>query len=95
MTALPSSPFVIHWFRRDLRWNDNRALHAALSSGYRVLLLFVFDENILQHLEDQQDARVTFLHNRMSVLRREAQAKGSDIYVAHGNPHDVLLKLIA
>ena len=95
MTALPSSPLVIHWFRRDLRWNDNRALHAALSSGHEVLLLFVFDENILQHLEDQQDARVTFLHNRMSVLRREAQAKGSDIYVAHGNPHDVLLKLIA
>lgn len=95
MTSLPSSPLVIHWFRRDLRWNDNRALHAALSSGHRVLLLFIFDENILQHLEDKQDARVTFLHNRMSVLCNEAQAKGSDIYVAHGNPHDVLLELIA
>ena len=91
MTSLPSSPLAIHWFRRDLRWNDNRALHAALSSGHRVLLLFVFDENILQHLEDKQDARVTFLHNRLSVLRKEAQAKGSDIYVAHGTPHDILL----
>ena len=95
MIALPSSPLVIHWFRRDLRWNDNRALHAALSSGHSVLLLFVFDENILQHLEDKQDARVTFLHNRMSVLQKEAKTMGSDIYVAHGTPHDVLLELIA
>ena len=95
MTVLPSSSVVIHWFRRDLRWNDNRALHAALSSGHKVLPLFIFDDNILQHLEDRQDARVTFLHHRVSDLQKEAQAKSSDIYVAHGSPHDVVLDLIA
>ncbi|RMG87944.1 MAG: hypothetical protein D6712_04615, partial [Chloroflexi bacterium] len=27
------SPPVIHWFRRDLRLEDNAALNAALASG--------------------------------------------------------------
>ena len=85
-----NTPVVLHWFRRDLRWQDNRALHAALTSGHDVVPLFVFDRNILDKLEAEDDARVTFLHNRMCTLKDNASDRNSDILVVHGNPIAVL-----
>ena len=38
---------AIFWFRRDLRLEDNTALHAALKSGNQVLPIFIFDQDIL------------------------------------------------
>ena len=92
---LPSfnSPVVLHWFRRDLRWQDNRALHAALTSGHNVLPVFVFDRNILGKLEAKEDARVTFLHNRMRTLKDDALKRSSDILVVHSDPIEVLTAL--
>ena len=78
------TPVVLQWFRRDLRWQDNRALHAALNSGHPVVPVFVFDPNILGKLESASDARVTFLHDRLQMLRSHAQDHGGDIFVIHG-----------
>ncbi|MEW8630348.1 MAG: deoxyribodipyrimidine photo-lyase [Candidatus Thiodiazotropha sp.] len=36
-------PFALVWFRRDLRLQDNPALHAALVSGHPVLALYIHD----------------------------------------------------
>ena len=90
-----TSPFVVHWFRRDLRWHDNRALHAALNSGLPVVPVFVFDKHILDKLDSPSDARVTFLHNRISTLASEAREKGSGLLVAHGTPDEVMHALCA
>ena len=38
------------WFRRDLRIDDNAALHHALQSCGQVFCLFVFDRGILDAL---------------------------------------------
>ncbi|MEN8912539.1 MAG: deoxyribodipyrimidine photo-lyase, partial [Polaribacter sp.] len=51
----------LFWFRRDLRLNDNCGLFHALDSGKKVLPIFIFDEDILSRLPDN-DARVSFLH---------------------------------
>ena len=93
---LPSftAPFVIHWIRRDLRWHDNRALHAALNSGLPVVPLFVFDTNILNRLDTREDARVTFLHQTVERMHREAEGRGSGLLVAHGTPSDVMKHLL-
>ena len=88
-----NTPVVLHWFRRDLRWQDNRALHAALTSGHEVVPVFVFDRNILDKLESEDDARVTFLHNRMCTLKEDASNRNSDILVVHGDPIEVLTAL--
>ncbi len=40
----------IFWFRRDLRLNDNTGLYYALTSGRPVVLIFIFDEAILEGL---------------------------------------------
>lgn len=53
MNALRPS-VCIHWFRRDLRLEDNHALFRALSEQGRVLPLFIFDTGILDRLEDRR-----------------------------------------
>ena len=55
--------------------------------------LFVFDRNILNKLEAEDDARITFLHNRMCTLKDNASNRNSDILVAHGDPIEVLTAL--
>lgn len=78
-------PIAIHWFRRDLRLNDNAALWAALSSGKKVLPLFIFDRSILDVLTDRTDARVQFIHNEIGRLKTELRAIGSDLFVHFGS----------
>ena len=87
------TPFVVHWFRRDLRWQDNRALHAALSSGFPVVPVFVFDKNLLDKLGNPRDARVTFLHDRVCVLQADARQRGADVHVRHSTPMDTFAAL--
>ena len=53
---------AIFWFRRDLRLEDNAGLYYALKSGLEVLLLFIFDKNILEKLNNKSDKRVDFIY---------------------------------
>lgn len=76
----------LHWFRRDLRLHDNRALKLALSSGSPVQGIFIFDRNILDKLDHKEDARVTFIHQTLQALDRELQQYGSRLRVYYGYP---------
>ncbi|HCX75284.1 MAG TPA: deoxyribodipyrimidine photolyase, partial [Algoriphagus sp.] len=58
---------TIFWFRRDLRLEDNTGLYYALQQEENVLPLFIFDSNILDKLEDKQDARVQFIHEQITL----------------------------
>lgn len=77
---------VLHWFRRDLRLNDNSALKLAQSSGKDVQCIFIFDKNILDRLEDEFDPRVTFIHNELKEIDTELRKKGSSLWVFYGDP---------
>ncbi|MFO7935573.1 MAG: deoxyribodipyrimidine photo-lyase, partial [Bacteroidales bacterium] len=55
------------WFRRDLRLEDNTALHHALGSGSPVLSLFIFDTNILHELPED-DPRLSFIYGRLRSI---------------------------
>ena len=63
----------IFWFRRDLRLHDNAGLYHALKSGNSVVPIFIFDKNILDKLEDRDDARVTFLYDTLTELKAELE----------------------
>ncbi|UTW62245.1 deoxyribodipyrimidine photo-lyase [bacterium SCSIO 12741] len=76
---------VAFWFRRDLRLEDNRGLHRAIESGYKVLPVFFFDPDILDDLP-RNDARVTFIHQRLNALQAELQSLGSSLYVRYERP---------
>ncbi len=83
----------IFWFRRDLRLHDNPGLYQALQEGTPVLLLFIFDKNILDDLEDNHDPRITFLLDEITKIHTELIRKGSGILVQHGKPLEVFKEL--
>lgn len=83
------SEINICWLRRDLRLEDNAALYHALRSPFPVLLLFIFDKNILNKLADKKDARVTFIHQTLSTLNSSLQQSGSSILTKYGSPEEV------
>ncbi len=84
----------IFWFRRDLRLHDNAGLYQALKSGLPVLPIFIFDTNILQKLEDKNDARVSFIYQNIARLSNELTALGSSIFVEYGDPETVFKNLL-
>lgn len=88
-------PIAIHWFRRDLRLDDNAALWMALKSGLPVQALFIFDRNILDKLASRTDARVVFLHRTLSALQKQLEAHGSSLRVEYGHPEEVWQRIIA
>lgn len=55
------------WFRRDLRTEDNAALHHALKSCEQVYCAFVFDKSILDALP-RADRRVEFIRESLVDL---------------------------
>ena len=84
---------VIHWFRRDLRLNDNIALNAALNSGAEVLPIFIFDTEIINELP-KDDARVNFIYERLVAIRQELKSFHSDLRVFCGNPENVWKEIV-
>lgn len=75
----------VFWFRRDLRLEDNTALHKALTSGLPVLPLFIFDENILKELK-KNDARVSFIYQTLSKINEKLNQRGSSLLCLKGDP---------
>ena len=60
----------IFWFRRDLRLEDNVGLFHALSAETPVLPVFIFDENILNQLENKVDRRIDYIHQTLQNLKK-------------------------
>jgi deoxyribodipyrimidine photo-lyase len=54
-----------------------------------VLPLFIFDTVILDELDDKDDARVSFIHHSLSLLKEEFKKAGSSLKVLHGNPVEI------
>lgn len=89
-----SQPLAICWLRRDMRLHDNAALYHALKSGHPVLVLFIYDRDILDHLDDKRDRRVEFIHNQVFKLHGELAGMGSTILARYGRPIDIFKDLI-
>ena len=85
--------FNIVWIRRDLRFDDHRALAHAVDSDLPVLPLFIFDQDILESLDDAADTRVNFIHKQIERLNEELKSYESGIYTCYGKPEQVFEKL--
>lgn len=83
----------IFWFRRDLRIADNHAFYNALTSTEKILPLFIFDAHILEKLP-RNDARITFIHEQITSLKKVFQENGSDFLVLHGTPETLFPKVL-
>lgn len=83
----------IFWFRRDLRLEDNVGLCQALASGFAVFPIFIFDETILEQLEDKKDRRVDYIHQALSAINLELKKYGSKLTSFYGEPLDIFQQL--
>lgn len=94
MEEVVTKKISICWLRRDLRLFDNSALYHALKSDLPVLVIFLFDKNILDQLSDKKDKRVEFIQQNLQKLNRELQKKGSSLQVFHDSPKKAFQKLV-
>lgn len=83
----------IFWFRRDLRLKDNHGLYQALESGKKVLPIFIFDEDILDLLENKSDKRVDFIVQALQTLNSFLKSKNKGIKIFKGRPLEIYKKL--
>jgi len=83
---MASTPVSVFWFRRDMRLHDNAGFYHALQSKWPVLPLFIFDREILDPLEDRDDARITMIHDALMEMQKELGRAGSSLYVVHDSP---------
>ena len=83
---------VIFWFRRDLRLHDNHGFYKALTSGHKVLPLFIFDTDILDTLP-KEDKRLVFIHRQLSLIQKAMQSFGG-LSFFHGKPVEIMESLI-
>ena len=83
----------IFWFRRDLRLDDNKGLSEALKADEKVIPIFIFDRDILDHLEDKYDRRVDYIHQALEKINQELKEFGSSLLTFHGKPLDVFKQL--
>ena len=77
-------PKGLMWFRRDLRTQDNAALHQALRDCQQVWCVFVFDTDILEPLRERgltADRRIEFIRESLLDLDEQLRALGR----AHGH----------
>ena len=83
----------IFWFRRDFRLKDNHGLFQALESGKKVLPIFIFDEDILDLLENKSDKRVDFIVQALQTLNSFLKSKNKGIKIFKGKPLEIYKKL--
>ena len=85
--------FSVFWFRRDLRLDDNLGLSAALSSGLKVIPIFIFDTEIINKLE-KNDLRIKMIHAALVKLNDAMLGNRCNVGMYLGNPKAVFESLI-
>lgn len=87
----------IVWFRNDLRVHDNECLNSANNESMSVLPVYCFDPRDYGKSSSGFDKtgpyRASFLVESVSDLRKNLQARGSDLVVRIGKPETVLVEL--
>jgi deoxyribodipyrimidine photo-lyase len=83
----------IHWFRRDLRIEDNDALHHAIMNGEKVLPIFILDPYFKDYNLNGQ-ARYRFLLESLIDLNSQLKTINLELTVYLGNSFEVLTSLI-
>ena len=87
-----NDPIAVFWFRRDLRIHDNTALFSALTSGLKVLPVFIFDTEILKSLP-RDDKRVSFIYQSLLHINNLLAAQNTAVQIFNGVPADVFRQI--
>ena len=85
---------AIFWFRRDLSLQDNIGLFHALKSRFKVLPLFIFDEDILEELPNN-DSRVSFIYDTLNRIHLDLLKINSSLFIKKGTVKEVWKEILA
>ncbi len=83
----------IFWFRRDLRLRDNTALNQSIRKNLKVLPIFIFDDEILKELPDD-DPRVNFIYHNLNRIDQTLKKHHSSLLCLKGKPIRIWKELI-
>ena len=83
----------IHWFRNDLRLQDNTALEELVSRADAWLPVFILDPRIIAGAGFGAP-RMRFLLDCLGRLSRDLEKRGVPLVVREGRPEEVLPKLL-
>lgn len=89
-----SEKIQVVWLRRDLRVEDQAALHeASLRSELSTLVIFIFDPEILDRLDNPQDRRVQFIWDELNHIDQILQPLSGSVSRFYGKPLEVFQRL--
>lgn len=83
---------TIHWFRRDLRLQDNTALIAACHAE-RLIPLYIFDDTLLNSPRVKGSPRIGFMLDCLQKLDESLRGHGTRLIMRRGNPLPILREL--
>lgn len=82
------------WFRLDLRLADNPALDAAVAIGHPVIPVYIHDDADAEEWSSGGASR-WWLHNSLSALSSEIEARGNKLILKAGPAESVINELLS
>jgi len=86
---------ILHWFRKDLRLDDNLALSEAVADAAGDVVPFYASEPEMLARADMAPARVRFALESLADLRDAIEALGSRLVLDHGPAVDTVARAAA
>ena len=83
---------IVHWFRKDLRLDDNTALSEAVADSAGDVVPFYASDPAWFARPDIAATRVRFVLGALAELSAAVAARGSRLALAHGDPADTVLR---
>ena len=80
------------WFKRDLRLHDHEALHEALSTSGKTLLLYIFEPSLMKDYHYSQ-RHFDFIKQSLEDLQKELLKYHTQILIVQGEAVAVFEKL--
>lgn len=84
----------IVWLRRDLRLQDQAALHYALRGDIKVLPIFIFDPNIIEELP-KNDLRISYIYQALHQIHLQLREVGSGLLIFYKKPIEAFAEIIS
>lgn len=82
----------IVWLKRDLRLQDHLALHAALQQNIKVILLYIFENSLIED-KHYSERHYNFIKESLQDMQDTLQSYHSKILIVEGEVLDVFKKL--
>lgn len=83
----------IVWFKRDLRLLDNEALHSALTSTGKIMLLYIFEPSLKEDIHYSK-RHFDFIKQSLEALQKELLQFHTQILIVEGEAVAIFEKLI-